>query len=248
MLNDGINSKETNIQSFLMSGQSNMAGRGTIGDVEPIENKNCFMLRMGRWQKMAEPINPDRPISGVEFPSGVCLAASFADGLEKATGKQIGLIPCADGGTSILQWQPGEILFDHAVCMSEFAKRTSEIKAILWHQGESDCIKTDDARVDIYKEKLVNFIISLRKALGNENLPFIIGELSEELAEERWRVSDRPQRINKIFYEIEKELPFVKVVSAKGLKLKNDGLHFDAESLRIFGTRYMEKYLEFQEI
>lgn len=48
MFNDGIAKKEK-VQSILMIGQSNMAGRGAIKDVEPIKNGKCFMLRMGRW-------------------------------------------------------------------------------------------------------------------------------------------------------------------------------------------------------
>ena len=123
------------MKSFLMLGQSNMAGRGDFGEVEPIQNPLCKMLRNGRWQPMSEPINPDRQIFGV-FHSGVGLAASFADEYAKHFKEEIGLIPCADGGTSISQWQPGELLFDSAIAQATLAARTSEIVGILWHQGE----------------------------------------------------------------------------------------------------------------
>ena len=106
MFFDGIDKKEP-IHSFLMIGQSNMAGRGNLGEVEPIENNRCYMLRMGRWQAMSEPINPDRAIFRGKYPSGVSLGASFADSFANATGLEVGLIPCADGGTKIQQWQPG---------------------------------------------------------------------------------------------------------------------------------------------
>ena len=79
MLKDGLSTEQKNIKSFLLIGQSNMSGRGNIGDVKEISNDNCFMLRMGRWQKMSEPVNVDRAVKGIEFPSGVCLATSFAD-------------------------------------------------------------------------------------------------------------------------------------------------------------------------
>ncbi len=52
------------IKSFLMLGQSNMAGRGFISEVTPIYNERIQMLRNGRWQMMTEPINYDRPVSG----------------------------------------------------------------------------------------------------------------------------------------------------------------------------------------
>ena len=137
MIRDGIQKAEHTVTSFLMVGQSNMAGRGAVGDVEPIINPLCYMLRMGRWQRMQEPINPDRAIFGIECPSGIGLAASFADEYAKTTQKAAGLIPCADGGTRIAQWMPGEILFDHAVMMTKLAMRTSEFGGIIWHQGES---------------------------------------------------------------------------------------------------------------
>ena len=40
------------IHSFLMIGQSNMAGRGFASEVEPIQNEHIKVLRNGRWQGM----------------------------------------------------------------------------------------------------------------------------------------------------------------------------------------------------
>ena len=79
-----------------MIGQSNMAGRGFLSDVPAIYNENIQMLRNGRWQMMAEPVNYDKPVAGVS------LAGSFAAmwAMEHPCEK-IGLIPCAEGGSSI---------------------------------------------------------------------------------------------------------------------------------------------------
>ena len=52
------------VKSFLIIGQSNMAGRGHLHEVKPIINERIVMLRNGRWQMMAEPINCDRSVSG----------------------------------------------------------------------------------------------------------------------------------------------------------------------------------------
>ena len=60
------------IHSFLMAGQSNIAGRGFLKDVAPIYDEHIKMLRNGRWQTMVEPINYDRPNAGIG------LSASFA--------------------------------------------------------------------------------------------------------------------------------------------------------------------------
>lgn len=238
MLEDGIAKKER-IRSFLMIGQSNMAGRGDFGEVEPIENPKCFMLRMGRWQKMSEPINPDRPILEGKFRSGVGLAASFADEFSKHTGHEIGLIPCADGGTVIEQWQPGEALYDHAVMMTRLAMRTSQFSGIIWHQGESNCRGLDTAN---YKKLFLNTMTSLRRDLGAEDLPLIIGEISENIAPEYGFYDMR--ELNVLLRGMPNELPRCAIASAEGLELKADGIHFNSKSYRILGKRYFEKYKE----
>lgn len=121
-INDGLHEAAQGIRSFLLVGQSNMAGRGDLTPENTITAPDCFMLRMGRWQPMSEPINVDRAVAEGAVPrSGANLAASFAAQLQKETGAKIGLIPCADGGTRISQWQPGEVLFDHAVFQAKLA-------------------------------------------------------------------------------------------------------------------------------
>ena len=55
------------IHSFLLIGQSNMAGRGLKNEVEPIPNKNIYVLRNGRWWPMYVPVNPDRVTAGINL-------------------------------------------------------------------------------------------------------------------------------------------------------------------------------------
>lgn len=243
MINDGIKSVNSEIVSFLMAGQSNMAGRGEWNVVEPIENKDCFMLRMGRWQLMSDPVNVDRGIFQGQPRSGISLASSFADEVQKHFNTRVGLIPCADGGTSMEQWMPGEVLFDHAVMQASLAKRTSRLGGILWHQGESNCKNLDPAD---YKKKFITMMTEFRKQLGDENLPLIIGELSPDIDEKFLRRKDIPV-FNALLHEIAAELPNCIVVSSEGLPLKDDRLHFNAVGCREFGKRYFEKYLELIE-
>ena len=233
---DAEKQSDAPVHSFLMIGQSNMAGRGEFEDVEPILNRNCLMLRMGRWITMREPINPDRAVLGVELHSGISLAASFADEVSKHFDMRVGLIPCADGGTKIDEWMPGTILYDHAVFMARLAMRRSEFAGIIWHQGESDCRSAEMARA--HKEKFATMITSMRKDLGAEALPLIIGEISEDIVER----ADCIKIINKQYHELESELPCTAVASAKGLALKADIVHFNSQSLREFGKRYFEEY------
>jgi hypothetical protein len=238
MILDGISYSSDQMISFLMVGQSNMSGRGDLCEVEPILNEKCFVMRMGRWQKMCEPINYDRSLNA-EFLPGACLATSFADAVQKHTGAPVGLIPCADGGTTVQQWQPGDVLFDHAVFMARLAMRTSRLCGILWHQGESDC---NPFHPDDYREKLLNVMNRLREQLG-AHIPIIMGEISENTAQ-RWAISENAPKMNRLIHSVSEMLPRSAVAEAKELALRCDGIHFSAPSLRTLGKRYFEKFIE----
>lgn len=240
MFRDGIQTDEKSVSSILMLGQSNMAGRGDLGQVKPIRNPLCYMLRMGRWQPMCEPVNPDRGIFEGRYRSGVSLAASFADAYARHFEEPVGLIPCADGGTEIRQWLPGELLYDHAVMQTKLAQRTSQLKAILWHQGESDCLS--DEAVAAYRERCLTVIARLRKDLGAENVPVILGELPWQIGE-NWKTGGRERKLNGILRELAREIPHCAIASSEKLVVKPDGVHFDSESCREFGNRYFEAYL-----
>lgn len=243
MFRDGVHTDDNAVSSILMLGQSNMAGRGDLGQVKPIRNPLCYMLRMGRWQPMCEPVNPDRGIFEGRFRSGISLAASFADSYARYFQSPVGLIPCADGGTEISQWMPGELLYDHAVMQTRLAQRTSQLKAIIWHQGESDCLR--DETVDAYRERFLLLIAQLRKDLGAEHVPVILGELPWQLTE-KVNTQGRERRLNAVLRELAEEVPHCAIASSEGLSMKPDGLHFDSEACREFGRRYFEKYLSLE--
>lgn len=46
------------IHSFLLIGQSNMAGRGEIDEVVSVDTTHIKVLRNGRWQPMFVPLIP----------------------------------------------------------------------------------------------------------------------------------------------------------------------------------------------
>ena len=238
MIADGTN-QQFLLDSVLMLGQSNMAGRGNLGEVKPIRNPMCYMLRMGRWQPMCEPVNPDRAIFEGRFRSGVSLAASFADDYAKYFQRPVGLIPCADGGTNISQWQPGELNYDHAVMQAKLAMRTSRLVAILWHQGESDC--QNDADVAAYKERFIRVATRLRKDLDMPNLPIVLGEIPQKIGES-WKTQGRERQMNAILNQLAREVPNCAIASSEGLAVKPDGVHFDSESCRELGSRYFRAY------
>ena len=228
------------MKSFLLIGQSNMAGRGEFGEVPEIINEKCYMLRNGKWIPMREPINPDRAIFDY-FHSGRGLSASFADEYAKYFNEDVGLIPCADGGTKLSQWMPGEILYDNAVNNAKLAQRTSEIIGILWHQGENDSHFEEDATT--YQQRFIQMITQLRKDLGNEKLPVIVGGLGRFAASYQNGKLKYMDIVNEALRTMPSVIENCGFASSEGLTDRGDSIHFNSVSYRIFGKRYFNEYL-----
>jgi Carbohydrate esterase, sialic acid-specific acetylesterase len=231
-------------QLFLLAGQSNMAGRG---DVEPQDKQplaRVFALsKDGKWRPAADPIHYDKPSAGVG--PGRAFAAVLAKG---NTNISIGLIPAACGGSPISAWEPGAYFdqtashpYDDAIKRARLAMKQGTLKAILWHQGESDCEKE---LAPVYKEKLEQLIARFRKDLDAPDLPVIVGQLGQ-FAGRPW--TEYTRMVNEAQISVAKEMTNVAFVESNELTSKSDNLHFDARSQREFGERYASAYLKFQQ-
>lgn len=229
------------IHSFLMVGQSNMAGRGFIKDVPLICNEHIKVIRNGRWQIMMEPINYDRPYSGVGP------AASFAAAwCRKNKNEEIGLIPCADGGTSLDDWSVDGPLFKHAILQAKLAQQSSKLEGILWHQGESDSVL---GLYKLYHEKFTKIIEAFRRELGESDIPIIIGEIGDYLGSGFLGAHfSEYHKVNQVLLEFANTNKNCYFVTASELTANPDGIHLNAVSQRIFGLRYFEAYDKLQHI
>ncbi|MGI6195537.1 MAG: sialate O-acetylesterase [Eubacteriales bacterium] len=222
------------LSSFLLIGQSNMSGRGVLTAENRIFDNRIFRLVNGRWQTMWEPLSADRVFAGAS------LAPAFALEFVKRTGEQVGLIPASDGGSSIDEWQPGEALYDHAVCQARLAMRISDIKAVLWHQGEADC---NPARAAVYAPKFLHMFRTLKKDLQLPEIRIYVGGLGDYLPKSEFDPNlAHYDGINTVLRTLAAENDDIRYVSAEGLAPKDDNLHFNTESLREFGKRYFAAF------
>ena len=220
---------------FLLMGQSNMAGRGLLEDVEPIRHERIRVFQDGRWALAEEPLHHDRPTAGIG------LAMSFARTvLDANPGTEIGLVPRAVGSTPLERWMPGADLYEGTMAAAREVARDGTIKAVLWHQGEHDSKSKEDA--SSYSRRFTAMVTTLRERLATPSLPVIVGELGAYLSER----SDFPhyRTVNAELRKIPDALSHSAFVSAEGLTDKGDSLHYDARSLRILGERYAAVYLE----
>lgn len=218
------------LSSFLLIGQSNMSGRGILNADNRIFDARILRLVNGRWKTMWEPLSADRVFAGAS------LAPAFALEYLKQTGEQVGLIPASDGGSSIDEWQPGEALYDHAVSEARLAMRISDIKAVLWHQGEADC---NPARAAVYAPKFLHMFRTLKKDLQLPDIRIYVGGLGDYLPKCEFDPNlAHYDGINTVFRTLAAENDDIRYVSAEGLTSNDDHLHFNTESLREFGKRY----------
>ena len=225
------------IHSFLLIGQSNMAGRGHLEEAMPINTDRIYTRRNGRFQEMFRPICPDREKCGVN------LAESFAEQYAKRHDVDVGLVCCADGGTMLEQWLPGSLLYDNTVANVRLAQRSSKIMGVLWHQGESDCKPELSC---LYKARFKTIMASLRKDLGLADVPFLLGGLGDYLADcAKYPELKNYPVVNGILQSIARDNPMTAYVSAEGLPGNSDNLHFSSAALYDFGLRYLDAWETF---
>jgi hypothetical protein len=232
---------DTGLQIFLLAGQSNMAGRGQVGAQDSVANPRVLKLDSTmKWVPAVDPLHWDKPaIVGVGPGRSFGLAIAAKD-----PSARIGLVPAAVGGSPISSWEPGARdpatgthPYDDALARLRVALRDGKLRAILWHQGESDATP---ARSILYAAKLSALIARFRADLGDPNLPFVIGQLGRFDAKP-W--SAERQRVDSVHRAIAASVPNVAYVSSDGLRDKGDTLHFDAASQRALGERYAAAYL-----
>lgn len=227
------------MQLFLLAGQSNMAGRGLVEDVDRKVHPHVFMLDKSRaWVPAVDPVHFDKSVAGVGPGRSFALALAAAD-----PSARIGLVPTAVGGSPIRSWAPGALdsatnthPYDDAIARAREAMKAGEFKAILWHQGESD---GNDMQSPLYEARLRALIARFRRDLGNPALPVLIGQLGR-FEGVPW--SAGKGRVDSAHQAISRDTPNVAFVSARGLEHKGDQVHFSAPAARELGMRYAEAW------
>ncbi|KAE8674726.1 putative carbohydrate esterase [Hibiscus syriacus] len=197
-------------------------------------NPSIFRLSADlAWVPAREPIHAD---IDARMTDGIGPGMSFANAVltKDFNFGPIGLVPCAVGGTSINQWQKGELLYEQLVKRAQMAQQSGVYRAILWYQGEADTLSQEDA--DLYEARLKTFFNDLRSDLNAPTLPIFQvalasgeGPYIEEVREGQLNIS----------------LQNVKCVDAKGLPLEPDRLHLTTQAQVRLGKMLADAYLGF---
>ncbi|GIW96819.1 MAG: hypothetical protein KatS3mg111_0152 [Pirellulaceae bacterium] len=233
-------SGEAPMHLIVLAGQSNMAGRGEVSNDDLTPHPRIYMLDAhSQWVPAVDPLHFDKP-QVVGVGPGRAFALEYARHHPEAI---VGLIPCAVGGTSIRLWQPGQRdtvtgahPWDDTQRRIERAMRDGEVKAILWHQGESD---SRSGRGEEYAVALKELIGRFRELIQDPQAPFLIGQLGQ-FAGRPW--TDGRRAIDQAHKLVAREVSRSGFVSSLGLEDKGDGVHFSAAAARELGRRYYREY------
>jgi hypothetical protein len=212
---------------YLLIGQSNMVGRDTTPIAQQITNPRVLAFDAnGKWVVAKEPMHA----GGTGIGPGIPFALELLRGDDRTI---VGLIPCAVGGTPLSRWIKGGDLYEKAVQRARAAAVVGQIKGVLWHQGESDTSKKEDA--ETYQARLSQMFQDLRVDLHLPDVPIVVGQLGSFLTVVKYPYVET---VRGALQAVSADVPHVGFADSADLKDKGDALHFSAEAQDIFATRY----------
>lgn len=239
---------------WVLAGQSNMQGVGNREDCETPHPKVQMLGLDDVWRTAEEPLHylaeavdpalqvpkdaQERERARADKPKwkkGAGLGLTFAKEMVERTGRPVGLIPCALGGSSIVQWDPkdrdkgGESLYGAMVRRIRLAG--GKVRGVLWYQGESDA---HPERLRTYRDAFRTLVTALRSDVGDPNLPVFFVQISRFVTDNADPVLWSGMRMEQLHAEV--DLPNVDMVAAIDLPL-DDLIHIGTPGLKVLGYR-----------
>ncbi|MCC7499419.1 MAG: sialate O-acetylesterase [Bryobacterales bacterium] len=242
---------------WILAGQSNMEGTANLVNVTAPHALVHSLDMMDHWLVAEDPLHnmygaidrihqkrrklPER-LTGEALAKynaarrkGAGPGLPFAVEMVRLTGVPVGLIPCADGGSSMDEWSPalkdqgGDSLYGGT--LRRFRLAGGQVAGILWWQGESDAFNQPAAAA--YKEKFRTLINAFRQDFGQPELPVYwvqIGRFTVPDNADFWHKVQEDERI------LETEIRHTGMVASIDSDL-DDAIHAGTESQKHIGAR-----------
>jgi hypothetical protein len=234
---------------YLLTGQSNMSGRGLVEELTPEERVADPAIRLyGNDEKIRPALDPLDDATGqvdaVSSDAGIAAVGPglfFARAVRAARHRPILLVPCAKGGSSIEQWKPNEGKPGGArdtlygACLARAQAVGGRVKGILWYQGETDAGRADSAPA--WRAAFEGLVARFRQDLSDERLPIAVVQLADPPSP---RVSAPKTYPSWAAIQAVQAGPLpacVAMVPARGLPMKPDELHLTTAAQRVVGAR-----------
>lgn len=236
---------------FLIAGQSNALGAGLGFDARLDRPHEMVHQFAGSGRKAGRTLVGEHPLWHHTRASGVGFGPMFGRLHIETTGRPVLLVPAARGESGFhpqngsswdVEDQPGTVnLFTFACQQVSTALAThpgSELRGILWHQGETDARHAPE----VYAEKLDALISGFRDEFGQ--VPFILGQMSPDRMAEAAEEVPGYQVVDAAHRDTPNRVPAASFVEAPAGMYNSPGdkLHFNAAGQRELGRRYYQAY------
>jgi sialate O-acetylesterase len=260
---------------WIMAGQSNMEGYGILEQDPKVAIDVWNFASGGGWEKARDPLHwlweslapvdqrilrlhqqendPYALLTDDEIVRrersdrvvGTGLGIPFAEEMVRRTGRPVGLIPAAHGGTTLNDWGPdprgpnGDTLYGALLIRVEraLAVNGSAVRGVLWFQGEADATAELSAT---YEARLEAWVAALRRDLGQPDLVVLLVQLGRlvttptileiGLDSKSWSAIREAHRL------VAERVPNVRATSAIDLGL-SDEIHLNSNALHRLGRR-----------
>lgn len=217
------------LEVFLASGQSNMAGRADIEDnIEPIEGA-YLMNDKDEWIPAVNPMNLYSNIRKSADLQKLGPSYTFIQTMAKYLDKRVCIIVNAKGGTHIREFIEGGDYHEALMERLTKAKDYGQVKAMIWHQGESG-----NSSYSAYLSNLNGLVSKIRTSVGSD-FYFVAGQLGP------WY--DKYKGFNDNLLNISSEIENASYVTNTSLWHLGDSTHFNTASQLLYGRRYAKSVL-----
>lgn len=214
---------------FIITGQSNSANWGESPQVPGDDRVSATTWNHAGWQFAVDP----QPIAD---GGGGSAWPAFGTRFASETGLPVAVMAVGVGGSSVLQWQPGAALYPRLQAAIK-AAGPQGVRAILWHQGETDasqCMSTAN-----YSTQLTNVINASRNDAGWA-VPWGVATASKL----PWNNPACEQAINAAQAQVVSGTPSVfagpDTNGYYGAGLTWDTIHFNAAGLTLHGQTWVD--------
>lgn len=255
---------------YVLAGQSNMQGCGLLNGALEADERVWSLSSAGSWEVAQEPLHrlwesfapvhqalmregiagEDTALSDAEMAAreaqsrltGAGLGLAFGRAMAKGTGRAVGLIPAAHGGTSLYQWSAGGKAEGtrslYGAMLERIRRAGGSLRGVLWYQGESDAY---EGAASTYGQRLGAWIEALRADVEQPELAVLAVQIGRVVQppqrpeEDGWKAGPWDQ-VREALRLLPSRVPHAQVTSAIDLGMV-DFIHIDTPGLIRLGER-----------
>jgi hypothetical protein len=243
---------------FVVAGQSNSANHGE----ERLKTKTNMVSAFDghHWQIANDP-QPGASGQGGSF------MPPFGDAMAKQLNVPIGILACGIGATSVREWLPEGDTFPNPPTIEDRVIRLPNgnwqskgeafanliallhsqgpggVRAVLWHQGESDANQRDPSRTlegTRYRACLIRLIEASRKEIAWE-VPWFVAQVSYHVPGDEASPDIREAQASLWHDGIALEGPDSDSLKGDLRENNGQGVHFSSQGLKAHGEEWAKK-------